>query len=94
MQCLRLEIQNQQQVCRQSNAEEDQEMIQELIEIAEEIYTKDQAMGVRLGLLIEQIGKELQYMDNKCKEFYDAKIRLESRVKQLELDLMTIRKLQ
>jgi len=69
-------------------------MIQELIEIAEEIYTKDQTMGVRLGLLIEQIGKELQYMDNKCKEFYDAKIRLESRVKQLELDLMTIRKLQ
>jgi len=69
-------------------------MIQELIEIAEEIYTKDQAMGVRLGLLIEQIGKELHYMDNKCKEFYDAKIRLESRVKQLELDLMIIRKLQ
>jgi hypothetical protein len=69
-------------------------MIQELIEIAEEIYTTDQAMGVRLGLLIEQVGKELQYMDSRCKEFYDAKIRLENRVKRLELELLNIRKLQ
>jgi len=83
-------------------------MIQELIELAEELYARGknpylaadangefmEKHAVKFGFLIEEIGKELQYMDCKCKEFYDAKMRLESRVKQLEFDLMTIRKLQ
>lgn len=83
-------------------------MIQELIDLAESLYARGknpylaadangdfmEKHAIKLGILIEEVGKELQYMDSRCKEFYDAKVRLESRVKKLELELITIRKLQ
>lgn len=68
-------------------------MLQELIDLAEEIYAKDKDTGVRLGRLIQEVGKELHYMDSKCKEFYDAKVRLEVRVKQLETDFLAFKNL-
>ena len=68
-------------------------MFQELIELAEEIYAKDKNTGVRLGKLIQEVGKELRYMDSRCKEFYDAKIRLENRVKRLETELLKFKNL-
>jgi hypothetical protein len=69
-------------------------MLQELIDLAEEIYAKDKNTGVRLGRLIQEVGKELRYMDSRCKEFYDAKVRLENRVKKLETEIMLTRTLQ
>jgi hypothetical protein len=69
-------------------------MLQELIDLAEEIYAKDKNTGVRLGRLIQEVGKELRYMDSRCKEFYDAKVRLENRVKKLETEIMLNRTLQ
>jgi hypothetical protein len=68
-------------------------MLQELIDLAEEIYAKDKDTGIRLGKLIQAVGKELRYMDSKCKEFYDAKIRLENRVKQLEAEYVAMKNL-
>lgn len=68
-------------------------MLQELIDLAEEIYAKDKDAGVRLGRLIQEVGKELRYMDSRCKEFYDAKVRLENRVKKLEADFVTLKNL-
>jgi hypothetical protein len=68
-------------------------MLQELIDLAEEIYAKDKNTGIRLGKLIQEVGKELRYMDSRCKEFYDAKVRLENRVKRLEAECLAIKTL-
>jgi len=68
-------------------------MLQELIDLAEEIYANDKETGIRLGKLIQEVGKELRYMDSRCKEFYDAKVRLENRVKRLEAECLAIRNL-
>jgi hypothetical protein len=68
-------------------------MLQELIDLAEEIYANDKETGIRLGKLIQEVGKELRYMDSRCKEFYDAKVRLENRVKRLEAECLAIKTL-
>ena len=41
-------------------------MLQELIQLAEEIYAVDPETGVRLGKLIEEVGKTLNYYHSKC----------------------------
>jgi hypothetical protein len=82
-------------------------MLQELIDLAESLYARGknpysapdangdfmEKHAVRLGILIEEVGKELRYMDSRCKEFYDAKVRLENRVKRLEAECLAIKNL-
>jgi hypothetical protein len=69
-------------------------MLQELIQLAEEIYAVDPDTGVRLGTLIEEVGKTLNYYHSKCQEMHDNKIFMQAKIKQLEAEILAIRTLQ
>jgi len=59
-------------------------MLQELINLAEEIYAVDPDTGVRLGKMIEEVGKTLHYYHSKCQELHDNKVWMQLKIKKLE----------
>jgi peptidoglycan hydrolase CwlO-like protein len=59
-------------------------MFQELIKIAEEVYTIDKQLGIRLGKCLESLGKKIAEHNTETKAT-NAKIRkLENKIKSFE----------
>jgi peptidoglycan hydrolase CwlO-like protein len=59
-------------------------MFQELIKIAEEVYTLDKQLGIRLGKCLESLGKKITEHNAETKAT-NAKIRkLEGKIKSFE----------
>ena len=69
-------------------------MLHELIQLAEEIYAVDPDTGVRLGHLIEEVGKTLNYYHSKCQEMHDNKLLMQIKIKKLEDEILAIRTIQ
>jgi hypothetical protein len=69
-------------------------MLKNLIQLAEEIYAVDPDTGVRLGILIEEVGKTLNYYHTKCQELHEERLLLNHKIKQLENEILAIRTLQ
>lgn len=59
-------------------------MFQELIKIAEEVYTLDKPLGIKLGKCLEGLGKKVAEHNKESKEMYVTIKRLESKIKTLE----------
>jgi hypothetical protein len=59
-------------------------MFQELIKIAEEVYTLDRPLGVKLGKCLEGLGKKVAEHNKESKEMYVKIKRLEVKIKSLE----------
>ena len=59
-------------------------MFQELIKIAEEVYTLDKQLGIRLGKCLEGMGKKVEEHNKESREMYVKIKRLEAKVKSLE----------
>ena len=62
-------------------------MFQELIKIAEELYTIDRPLGVKLGKCLEGLGKKVAEHNKESKEMYVKIKRLESKIKTLEANM-------
>lgn len=59
-------------------------MFQELIKIAEEVYTLDKQLGIRMGKCLESLGKKIE-AHNKETRATNVKIsKLEGKIKALE----------
>ena len=59
-------------------------MFQELIKIAEEVYTLDKQLGIRMGECLESLGKKIE-AHNKETRATNVKIsKLEGKIKTLE----------
>ena len=59
-------------------------MFQELIKIAEEVYTLDKQLGIRMGKCLESLGKKIE-AHNKETRATNVKIsKLEGKIKVLE----------
>jgi len=59
-------------------------MFQELIKIAEEVYTLDKQLGIRMGKCLESLGKKIE-IHNKETRSTNVKIsKLEGKIKALE----------
>jgi|GEM_PF-3113366 len=62
-------------------------MFQELIKIAEELYTIDRPLGIKLGKCLEGLGKKVAEHNKESKEMYVKIKRLESKIKTLEANM-------
>jgi hypothetical protein len=62
-------------------------MFQELIKIAEELYTIDRPLGIKLGKCLEGLGKKVAEHNKESKEMYVKIRRLESKIKTLEANM-------
>jgi peptidoglycan hydrolase CwlO-like protein len=62
-------------------------MFQELIKIAEEVYSVDRQLGIKLGKCLEGLGKKVAEHNKESKEMYVKIKRLESKIKTLEADI-------
>jgi peptidoglycan hydrolase CwlO-like protein len=62
-------------------------MFQELIKIAEELYTIDRQLGIKLGKCLEGLGKKVAEHNKESKEMYVKIKRLESKIKTLEANM-------
>jgi uncharacterized coiled-coil DUF342 family protein len=59
-------------------------MFQELIKIAEEVYTLDKQLGIRMGKCLESLGKKIAE-HNEATKATNVKIgKLEGKIKALE----------
>jgi hypothetical protein len=58
-------------------------MFQELIKIAEEVYSIDKPLGIKLGKCLESLGKKVAEHNKESKAMYD-------KIKHLELKLRTL----
>jgi len=59
-------------------------MFQELIKIAEEVYSIDKPLGIKLGKCLEGLGKKVAEHNKESKEMYVKIKRLEAKIKTLE----------
>jgi peptidoglycan hydrolase CwlO-like protein len=59
-------------------------MFQELIKIAEEVYSIDKPLGIKLGKCLEGLGKKVAEHNKESKEMYVKIKRLEAKIKNLE----------
>ena len=59
-------------------------MFQELIKIAEEVYTLDKPLGVKLGKCLEGLGKKVAEHNKESKEMHIKIRHLETKIKALE----------
>jgi len=59
-------------------------MFQELIKIAEEVYTLDKQLGIKLGKCLEGLGKKVAEHNKESKEMYVKIKHLEAKIKSLE----------
>ena len=62
-------------------------MFQELIKIAEEVYSIDKPLGIKLGKCLEGLGKKVAEHNKESKEMYVKIKRLESKIKTLEANM-------
>jgi peptidoglycan hydrolase CwlO-like protein len=62
-------------------------MFQELIKIAEEVYSVDRPLGIKLGKCLEGLGKKVAEHNKESKEMYVKIKRLESKIKTLEANI-------
>ena len=58
-------------------------MFQELIKIAEEVYSVDRPLGIKLGKCLEGLGKKVAEHNKESKAMYE-------KIKHLELKLITL----
>ena len=59
-------------------------MFQELIKIAEEVYSVDKQLGIKLGKCLEGLGKKVAEHNKESKEMYVKIKSLEVKIKSLE----------
>lgn len=59
-------------------------MFQELIKIAEELYTIDRPLGIKLGKCLESLGKKVAEHNKESKRMYDKIKHLELKIRTLE----------
>ena len=59
-------------------------MFQELIKIAEEVYSIDKPLGVKLGKCLESLGKKVAEHNKESKQMYDKIKHLEFKIRTLE----------
>jgi hypothetical protein len=59
-------------------------MFQELIKIAEEVYSIDKPLGIKLGKCLEGLGKKVAEHNKESKEMYVKIKRLELKIRSLE----------
>jgi peptidoglycan hydrolase CwlO-like protein len=62
-------------------------MFQELIKIAEEVYTLDKALGIRMGKCLEGLGKKVTEHNIESRAMNDKIKKLEQKIKALESDM-------
>jgi peptidoglycan hydrolase CwlO-like protein len=59
-------------------------MFQELIKIAEEVYSLDKELGIKMGKCLEGLGKKVAEHNKESKQMYSKINRLEIKIKSLE----------
>ena len=59
-------------------------MFQELIKIAEEVYTLDKQLGIRMGKCLESLGKKIETHNKETKATNVKMSKLEGKIKALE----------
>jgi hypothetical protein len=59
-------------------------MFQELIKIAEEVYSVDRTLGIKLGKCLEGLGKKVAEHNKESKQMYDKIKHLELKIRTLE----------
>ena len=83
-------------------------MLQELINLAEELYARGkdpylaadangafmEEHAVKLGKMIEEVGKTLHYYHSKCQEQHDNRVWMQLKIKKLEEEILAIRTIQ
>jgi peptidoglycan hydrolase CwlO-like protein len=62
-------------------------MFQELIKIAEEVYTLDKSLGIRMGKCLEGLGKKVTEHNIESRAMNDKIKKLEQKIKALESDM-------
>ncbi len=62
-------------------------MFRELIKIAEEVYTLDKALGIRMGKCLESLGKKITEHNIETRATTDKIKKLESKIKALESNM-------
>jgi peptidoglycan hydrolase CwlO-like protein len=62
-------------------------MFQELIKIAEEVYTLDKALGIRMGKCLESLGKKIAEHNIETRATNDKIKKLEGKIKALESNM-------
>ena len=60
-------------------------MFQELIKLAEEVYSIDKELGIRMGKCLEGMGKKVAQHNEESKAMYNKIQKLEAKVASLEL---------
>jgi peptidoglycan hydrolase CwlO-like protein len=62
-------------------------MFQELIKIAEEVYSIDKPLGIKLGKCLEGLGKKVAEHNKESKEMYVKIKSLEAKINTLETSM-------
>ena len=62
-------------------------MFQELIKIAEEVYSLDKALGIRMGKCLESLGKKVTEHNIESRAMNDKIKKLDKKIKALESDM-------
>jgi len=62
-------------------------MFQELIKIAEEVYSLDKELGVRMGKCLEGLGKKVTEHNIESRVMNDKIKKLEGKIKALESNM-------